>query len=409
MRLIRLQLAVYNQRQSLTKVAQFGRSNTQNQGTIAHSFFVRLVVTMKAGVSHNCDQNRNIRILLTGGGSAGHVVPNIALIPELRKAGFSVSYIASLRGIENELLKPTGVPIFRIYTGKFRRYFSIRNLTDVFGVCAGFAQSLFTLRRIRPDVVFSKGGYVALPVVIAAWALRIPIIIHESDVSLGVANRISAKLARVVCITHKQTQSQIPHGKHVVLTGIPLRSQIFSGQKDKGLNMCGFNKEKPVLLILGGSLGSTNLNKIVKQTLHLLLKRFQVVHVTGTGKQVAAKLPDYRQFEYVNEIEHLYACADIVVSRAGATTVAEISSLNKRNILIPVASTVSRGDQLENASVYTKARLSRVIPEEQITSTILYRAITSLYENHATPQKTPIFINHRLAANKISELASSLV
>lgn len=322
-----------------------------------------------------------VKVVLTGGGSAGHVIPNIALIPELQKAGCSVSYIASHQGVESDLLQPTGIPIFRISTGKLRRYFSPQNIGDVFRACAGLPDAFAVLGKLKPHVVFSKGGFVSLPVVIAAWMRRIPIIIHESDVSLGLANRISTRFAHTICVTHEETKSQIRNSKNVVVTGLPLRRQIFCGDKKKGLELCGFDSEKPVLLVIGGGLGSRRLNETTEQSLSELLGKFQIAHITGKGKSLPHNLPGYHQFEFISEIEHLYACADIIISRAGATSVAEIVALKKRNILIPLPAVASRGDQLETASLYERQGLSSVIREEELSPRRLAEVIEQMESN----------------------------
>jgi UDP-N-acetylglucosamine--N-acetylmuramyl-(pentapeptide) pyrophosphoryl-undecaprenol N-acetylglucosamine transferase len=323
----------------------------------------------------------HLRVVLTGGGTAGHVIPNIALIPGLKKCGCSLFYIASQYGIENELLDRVGLPVFRIKAGKFRRYFSARNVTDVFRICVGVGQSLFILRRIKADVVFSKGGYVSLPVVIAARALRIPIIVHESDFSVGIANRIGAWFARVICVTHEHTKLALSNRKRVVVTGLPLRDRLVCGDKLKGLEMCQFDKNIPVLLIFAGGLGSTRLNAVIEQALPHLSKRFQIAHVTGKTKQTPIVQAGYRQFEFVNEIEHLYACADVVIGRAGATTIAELLALKKPNVLIPLSTKVSRGDQIENALFASKGGLSQIILDHQLTAAVLVRCVHRAIRN----------------------------
>lgn len=347
-------------------------------------------------------QCRNvIRVVLTGGGTAGHVIPNIALIPELQNAECILSYVASHQDLECELLKTTGIRVFQIRTGKLRRYFTLKNIADCFRACLGVAEAFAILGKIEPHVVFSKGGYVALPVVIAAWLRRIPIVIHESDVSLGLANRISAKFAHTICVTHEETKSRLASARNVVVTGLPLRKQLFCGDKMKGLELCGFTPEKPVILMIGGGLGSTRLNEVIQQSLAVLLTKFQVIHITGKGKGSAQTVQGYRQFEFVNEIEHLFACADVIVSRAGATAVAEIMALKKRNVLLPLSATASRGDQLENAMLHERHGLSRVILEEKLTVQRFTEVIERAYEDgpHPTSRAFP----HHSPAVQITE------
>lgn len=335
-----------------------------------------------------CVSRESVRVILTGGGSAGHVIPNISLIPKLQDAGCALFYVASREGVENELLKLFKGPVYQIRTGKFRRSFSARNVSDLFCAAAGVVDAFNLLRQIRPHVVFSKGGYVSLPVVIAAWLRRIPIVIHESDVSPGLANRISANFAHTICVTHDETKRKISKTKNVVVTGLPLRPEIFYGDKNEGLERCGFDASKPVLMVIGGGLGSKRLNAAIEKCLPKLLKQFQIVHLTGKGKTVAQYGQGYRQFEFVEGIEHFYACADIIVSRAGATTVAEIIALKKRNILIPLTTTASRGDQLENAALREKQGLSRVIREEDLKPEHLANVIEEMFANTSDQSHT---------------------
>ena len=219
-------------------------------------------------------------ILLTGGGTAGHVNPNIALIPFLKEKGYKISYIGSKNGIEKDLIKSLEIDYYEISTGKLRRYLDFKNLTDSFRVLKGISDSIKIIKKLKPNVVFSKGGFVGVPVVIGAYLNKIPIIIHESDISPGLANKLSIPFAKRVCTTFPETLSNIPKEK-AIMTGTPIRNELFEGVKDKGLKICNFKKEKPILLVMGGSLGSIKINDILKKSLDHLLKEFNIIHLCG--------------------------------------------------------------------------------------------------------------------------------
>ena len=291
------------------------------------------------------------KIVLTGGGSAGHVTPNIALLPSLKEAGYEIAYMGSYDGIEKRLIGDFDLPYVGISTGKFRRYLDFKNLTDPFRVIKGFSEARKFLKEYRPDVVFSKGGFVAVPVVRAAASLGIPCIIHESDMTPGLANKICVPVARKVCCNFPETLKLLPEDK-AVLTGSPIRAELAQGNKVAGLDLCGFNANTPVIMVIGGSLGAANVNKAVRAALPSLLGDFQVVHLCGKDKidNLLLNTPGYKQFEYIKaELKDLFAIADVVISRAGANAICELLALKKPNILIPLPASSSRGDQLLNA------------------------------------------------------------
>ena len=326
------------------------------------------------------------KIILTGGGTAGHVTPNIALLPSLQAAGYEITYIGSYDGIEKKLIGDFDIPYEGISTGKFRRYLDPRNFTDPFRVIKGFAEARRILKRIRPDVVFSKGGFVSVPVVRAAASLGIPCIIHESDMTPGLANKLCIPVARKVCCNFPETMGLLPQDK-AVLTGSPIRAELSQGNKLAGLNLCGFTANRPVILVIGGSLGAANVNKAVRDALPRLLTDFQVVHLCGKDKvdNLLLNTPGYKQFEYVKtELKDLFAMADIVISRAGANAISEILALKKPNILIPLPSSSSRGDQLLNAKSYESQGFSIVIDEDDLTNKLFLEKIQELYFNRFT-------------------------
>ena len=322
-------------------------------------------------------------IVLTGGGTAGHVTPNIALIPALREMGFQISYIGSYEGIEKKLISDLEIPYYGIATGKLRRYFDLKNFTDPFRVLKGFNEAAQILKKLSPDVVFSKGGYVAVPVVKAAAHFHIPCVIHESDMSPGLANRLCIPSAAKVCCNFPETVDSLPKAK-AVLTGTPIRPELLQGDPAKGRAFCGFSDEKPVLMAVGGSLGAAAVNEHLRQILPDLLKDFQVVHLCGKGKtdESFAGMPGYVQYEYIkDELPDLFAMTDVVLSRAGANAICEIRALKKPNLLIPLSAKASRGDQILNARSFEKQGFSMVLEEEEITDPVLLAAIHKLYEN----------------------------
>ncbi|MCM1101942.1 MAG: undecaprenyldiphospho-muramoylpentapeptide beta-N-acetylglucosaminyltransferase [Clostridium sp.] len=326
------------------------------------------------------------KIVLTGGGTAGHVTPNIALLPSLREAGYEVYYMGSYDGIEKRLIGDFDMPYIGIATGKFRRYLDIKNLTDPFRVIKGYGEARKHLKEIKPDVVFSKGGFVSVPVVRAAASLGIPCIIHESDMTPGLANRLCIPVAERICCNFPETMEQMPRDK-AVLTGSPIRSELTKGNKTAGLDMCGFTANKPVIMVIGGSQGAANVNKAVREALPMLLEDFQVVHLCGKGKidNIYLSTPGYRQFEYIKaELKDLFAMADIVISRAGANAICELLALKKPNILIPLPTAGSRGDQLLNAASFEAQGFSIVINEDDLTTHLLVSKVKELFEQRRT-------------------------
>lgn len=321
------------------------------------------------------------RIVLTGGGTAGHVTPNLALVPALKDAGYEITYIGSYDGIEKRLIADYGIPYVGISTGKFRRYLDIKNLTDPFRVIKGFSEARSFLKQHRPDVVFSKGGFVSVPVVRAAASLGIPCIIHESDMTPGLANKLCIPVAKKVCCNFPETMKLLPSDK-AVLTGTPIRAELSQGNKLAGLKMCGFSANKPVIMVIGGSLGAANVNKAVRDALPQLLKDFQIVHICGKDKidNLLLNTPGYRQFEYIKaELKDIFAMADLVISRAGANAICELLALKKPNILIPLPAASSRGDQLLNAASFEAQGFSIVINEDDLTTDLLVARVQELY------------------------------
>ncbi len=323
------------------------------------------------------------KIVLTGGGTAGHVTPNLALIPELLDQNYDIHYIGSVNGIESKLIEDVGIPYYAISSGKLRRYIDVKNLSDPFKVIAGFGQARRLLKKIKPDVVFSKGGFVSVPVVVAAKSLHIPCIIHESDMTPGLANKICIPCAVRVCTNFPETVKLLPQSK-AVLTGTPIRRELFEGSKEAALEFCGFDNSKPILLIVGGSLGSVRVNEAVRSILPKLLEHFHIIHLCGKDKldETLNDTPGYVQFEYIkDELKNLLAAADIVISRAGANAICELLALKKPTVLIPLSAAASRGDQILNARSFEKQGFSIVIEEEELTDETLLGAVKEINEN----------------------------
>ena len=321
------------------------------------------------------------KIVLTGGGTAGHVTPNIALLPSLKEADYDVHYIGSYDGIEKRLIEDYEIPYYGISTGKFRRYFDLKNFTDPIRVLKGYSEARKILKQIRPDVVFSKGGFVSVPVVRAAHSLGIPCVIHESDMTPGLANKLCIPVAEKVCCNFPETLQLLPAEK-AVLTGSPIRAELRQGNRIAALDLCGFTANKPVVMVIGGSLGAAAINKTVREALPKLLEDFQVIHICGKEKidNLLLNVPGYKQFEYVKtELKDLFALADVVVSRAGANAICELLALRKPNVLIPLSAKSSRGDQILNARSFESQGFSLVIDEDDLIDSILVEKVHEVY------------------------------
>ncbi len=323
------------------------------------------------------------KVVLTGGGTAGHVTPNLALVPSLRENDCDILYIGSYNGIEKELITQAGLPYEGISSGKLRRYFDLKNFSDPFRVIKGYFEARRILKKYRPDVVFSKGGFVAVPVVLAAKHYRIPTIIHESDMTPGLANRICIPSAMKVCCNFPETMEDLPEGK-AVLTGSPIRRELLEGSREKGLEYTGLSGDKPILMVIGGSLGAVHVNNAIRAILPRLLETYDVIHICGKGNLDGSLdgTPGYVQYEYVDApLRHLFAAADILVSRAGANSICEILALRKPNVLIPLSAEASRGDQVLNARSFERQGYSRVLEEEDLTDDTLLEAVNETYLN----------------------------
>ncbi len=330
-----------------------------------------------------------MRIVLTGGGTAGHVTPHLSLIPRLRDKGYEIHYIGTENGIEHQMIaKFPDITYHAVKSGKLRRYFSLQNFTDPFRVICGAFQSVALMRRLKPDVCFSKGGFVSVPVVIGAWLCGVPAVCHESDLTPGLANRICAKFATRVATTFPECAQAL--GKKGVLTGTPLRPELFKGSRAAGLALAGFDGQKPVLLMTGGSLGAQSVNKCLREALCNLLSRFDVLHLCGKGNldESLLGLKGYCQKEFLSdEMPDALAVADVVLSRAGSNTLSELLALHKPMLLVPYPREASRGDQIENARSYARQGLARVLMQEDMTPRALTDALFGLLDDRAAMLK----------------------
>ncbi len=350
-------------------------------------------------------------IVLTGGGTAGHVTPNIALLPRLKNLGYDVHYIGSYEGIERKLIEDFDIPYYGIATGKFRRYLDLKNLSDPFRVMKGFAQARRYLKQIKPDILFSKGGFVSVPAVRAAASLKIPCIIHESDMTPGLANKLCIPVAQKICCNFPETLLALPPEK-AVLTGSPIRKELLHGNKIAALDYCGFTANKPVIMVIGGSLGAASINKAVRDALPGLLEDFQIVHICGKDKvdNLLLNIRGYRQFEYVKgELKDIFAMADLVISRAGANAICELLALRKPNLLIPLSEHSSRGDQLLNAESFEKQGFSLVIDDDYLTKDLLIEKVHELFCNRQSYIETMGNSSQLNSVQTITDLLESVL
>ena len=322
-------------------------------------------------------------IILTGGGTGGHVTPNLALIPYLQKDGWTIHYIGAANSVEQELIsRVKGVTFHTVAVGKLRRYFDLKNFTDPFRVIRGIGQARRLIHKIKPDVVFSKGGFVSVPVVFGAHMNHVPVVTHESDMTPGLANKLCLRYAKVQCCTFPEAVGYA-HGKGVY-TGSPIRAELFQGNRERGLRRFGLHENLPVLMVVGGSTGAQRVNECVREALPKLTETFQVLHLCGKGNLSEAHetTPNYIQLEYLNdEMADAYACADVVISRAGANALCELLALRKPSLLIPYPAEVSRGDQEMNAASLRKRNLARVLEQRDMTPDRLVQEVIGVYHD----------------------------
>lgn len=329
------------------------------------------------------------KIVLTGGGTAGHVMPNLALIPGLKENGFDIAYIYAKNGMEQEIVESSGLRSYGISAGKLRRYLSIENLKDPFKIIKGYFEARKILKEEKPDIVFSKGGFVTVPVVYAAKSLKIPVILHESDYTPGLANRLSIPKAKKICVSFEAAMEHLPKEK-TVLTGSPVRGEVFAGRRENALGFTGLSGNKPILLVTGGSQGAESVNKAIDEDIDELLKDFEIIHLRGAGK-LNPKLDGregYAQYEFISkELPDIFAATDLVISRAGANTIFEFLALGIPSLLVPLPLEASRGDQILNAEYFSKKGFANVLPQSEITKERLSEEVRKLYRGSAEMKK----------------------
>ncbi|MFM2323004.1 MAG: UDP-N-acetylglucosamine--N-acetylmuramyl-(pentapeptide) pyrophosphoryl-undecaprenol [Pseudomonadota bacterium] len=357
--------------------------------------------------------SKRIKIIFTGGGSAGHVTPSLPLISAFKRKDAEVFYVGSEQGIERTLIEALNIPYYPITTGKLRRYWTWKNLLTPFQLLLGIWQSFLLCRRLKPDVIFSKGGFVALPIVIAARLNGIPVVIHESDLSPGLANRLSFPFAKLICITFAATAQFFKNQSKVLLTGMPIREFLYHGDPEKGLKLCEFtDNKKPVLLVMAGGLGSIVINEAIRRLVPPLTKEFQIIHLCGKNKYDPSfeGLVAYKQFEYLqDELADVLACADLVLSRAGATSIYELLALAKPHILLPLSKKASRGDQIDNAKYFSLQGFSQVIYAEEFSDEKLRKKILDCYQNLYQLKQNLIDFKPMDSVKIITEKLTSLI
>lgn len=338
------------------------------------------------------------KIAFTGGGTVGHVSVNLSLIPTALEKGHQVFYIGSKNGIEREMIESqlSNIKYYPISSGKLRRYLSFENAKDVFKVLKGILDARRVLKKEKPDLLFSKGGFVSVPVVIAARSLNIPTIIHESDLTPGLANKISLKFSKKIYTTFEDTLKYLPKDK-TDFVGATIREDLKEGNQQKGYEITGFDSDKKVLLVMGGSLGSKKLNDIIRENLEALLHDYQIIHLTGHGLvDESYKQKGYIQYEFVKEeLTHLLSITDTVVSRAGSNAIYEFLTLRIPMLLIPLGLDQSRGDQIDNAKYFESKGYGKMIPEDQLTQFKLLEQLKQI-ESHRTD------ITHQMESYKES-------
>ncbi len=326
------------------------------------------------------------KIVLTGGGTLGHVTPHLALIPHLQESGYEIHYIGTEKGMERDKMASVpGVTYHAVKSGKLRRYFSWQNFTDPFRVIAGAFQASHVIGKIKPDVVFSKGGFVAVPVVFGAWVHHVPVLCHESDLTPGLANKLCKPFARKIATTFPECAAAL--GAKAEMTGTPLRPELFCGSRVKGLALLHFDGTKPILLMMGGSSGAQAVNKALREALPQLTEQFDVAHICGKGNLDASLegTAGYTQVEFLDaDLPDVLAAADLVLSRAGSNALCEFQALDKPLLLVPYPKGASRGDQILNAQSYEKRGLCRVLLQENMTADTLAEALKQTWADRAT-------------------------
>ena len=317
------------------------------------------------------------KIIFTGGGTGGHIMPNLAIIEDLKNK-YEIKYIGSKTGMEKEIISKK-LPYFEITTCKLKRSLSFSNLLIPFKLIKGIFDAKKILKKEKPDLVFSKGGFVSVPVVIAAKKLKIPIVSHESDYTLGLANKFTSKFSKAVCTSFEDTSKNLKNG---VYTGSPIRKNLFLGNKQNIKEKLYLNPLLPNLLIVGGSLGSQTINKIIFDNAKSLTKRFNIIHIAGKNNTQKSEFKNHNVISYANNIEDYYDLCDVVITRGGSNVIFELLALKKPMLIIPLEKG-SRGDQVLNANIFEKEKLAKKLFEKdiKINPNLLESELEDLYKN----------------------------
>lgn len=345
-------------------------------------------------------------ILLTGGGTGGHVLPNLALLPELKKRFDKIYYIGS-DGLEKTLLLSyPEIEYHEITTVKLQRKFTFKNFSIPFKLLRSVSQAKKILKKLRPSVIFSKGGYVSLPVILAGAKLKIPCVTHESDLTLGLANKLMASHCDFVFTSFDTTAKTLKNG---VYTGSPIKESLFSVSKSDALKKLGFSGKKPVLLITGGSKGSIKLNELAKNSREILGKTFDIIHLTGKGNKDDFTADYYYQAEFFPEAEIPFTACDIAITRGGANTLFELISLQKPSLVIPLPKANSRGDQILNAEYFSSKGLTKTLLQENATKSSFIYNITAFYKDYEIYKKRlsdyPVKSGNKLIADLLLKIS----
>ena len=323
------------------------------------------------------------KIIFTGGGSAGHITLNLALIPYFIERGWQIDYIGSKGGMEENLIKKfPEVTYHSVSTGKLRRYFSVKNFIDMVKIPLGCIQATWLVYKLNPDIIFSKGGFVSFPVVVGGFINRKKILMHESDITPGLANKLSLPFVSKFYTTFTETINNISQQQKVECVGPVLSNRLFNGNKEQGAQIAHLKTDKPTIMFIGGSLGAQSLNNAVSQNFSQLLEKYQIIHIAGkNGYNPQLKGEGYIQYEYVDsELKDLMALADVVISRAGSNSIFELASLHKPMILVPLPNTSSRGEQTLNAKSFVNKGYAEIIKDEDIANPqILLPMIEKVY------------------------------
>jgi UDP-N-acetylglucosamine--N-acetylmuramyl-(pentapeptide) pyrophosphoryl-undecaprenol N-acetylglucosamine transferase len=357
-------------------------------------------------------------IVFTGGGTAGHVFPGIAVAEELRKIWHGeIVWIGSKTGMERKLVENAGITYRGISAGKLRRYISLKNFADLFRVAAGVLQSRSVLKELKPSVLFSKGGFVSVPPVRGAAKLGIPIITHESDTDPGLATRMNARYARIVCTAFPETAGFLKeeHAGKVLVTGNPVRAEILRGDPAKGREFLGAPKSGKIITVIGGSQGAQQINLLIADIIDKLVPNYFVVHQMGQAGFVPSDREGYKTFDFISgDLPHIFAASDLIISRAGANSLAEISVLKKPSILIPLMKGAGRGDQVKNAELYAERGAAAVLIGDEATPKNLLGKIGELLGDpaksarmaRAASELSPVDAARRIAV-EIQKLAEN--